>query len=71
MDDVIKIERKGNTFIMSAAKFGEDFTSVQLEDMPLNSEVYFGLYVCAHNSDVIEKAIFRNVNIIQEEGKIK
>ena len=30
----------------------------------MGEEVYVGLYVCSHNKDVIEKAVFRNVRII-------
>lgn len=67
LPDVIQIERKGNTYIMSASRFGEELTSVQLEDMPMNNEVYVGLYVCAHNPDVIEEALFSNVQIIQKK----
>jgi TolB protein len=63
--DVIQLERKGNTYIMSTARFGKEFTSVQLDSMPLDNEVYAGLYVCAHNPDIIEKAVFRNVRIIR------
>lgn len=63
--DVIQLERKGNTFIMSTAKFGEEFTSVKLEELALDNEVYIGLYVCAHNPEIIETAIFRNVRIVR------
>lgn len=61
--DVIQLERKGNTYIMSTAKFGEPFTSVEL-DIELRNEVFVGIYVCSHNPDVIEKAVYKNVRII-------
>lgn len=63
--DVIQLERRGNTYIMSTAKFGEEFTSVQLDSMQLDNEVYVGIYVCSHNPDIMETAIFRNVRIIK------
>ncbi|MBT8180197.1 MAG: PD40 domain-containing protein [Eudoraea sp.] len=63
--DVIQLERKGNKFIMSTAKFGEEFTSVELPDLELDNSVYIGLYVCSHNPDVLESAEFRNVRIIR------
>jgi len=63
--DVIQLERKGNTYIMSTAKFGEEFTSVQLNSEALDNEVYVGIYVCAHNPEVIEKATYRNVRIVK------
>ena len=63
--DVIQLERRGTTYIMSTASFGEEFTSVELEGVALDNEVYVGIYVCSHNPDVLETAVFRNVRIIQ------
>jgi len=63
--DVIQLERRGDTYIMSTAKFGEEFTSVQLDMSTLDNEVYVGIYVCAHNPDVVEKATYRNVRIVK------
>ncbi len=65
LPNVIQLERKGNLFIMSTAKFGKEFISVQLENMSLENQVYVGLYVCSHNPDIVELAKFRNVRIIQ------
>ena len=65
LPNVIQLERKGDTYIMSTAKFGEEFTSVELTDFKMDNEVYVGIYVCSHNPEVIEKAIFRNVRIIK------
>ena len=62
--DIIQLERKGNTFIMSTAKYGNPFTTVELE-MDLNNEVFVGIYACAHNPDEIEKVIYKNVRIIK------
>ena len=62
--DVIQLERKGDTYIMSVARFGDTLVTEQASDIALGDEVYAGLYVCSHNKDVIEKAIFRNVRII-------
>ncbi len=62
--DVIQLERKGDTYIMSVARFGDTFVTKQVSDIELGEEVYVGLYVCSHNKDVIEKALFRNVRII-------
>ncbi|MDZ7319609.1 MAG: DUF5050 domain-containing protein [candidate division KSB1 bacterium] len=61
--DVIQLERKGDTFIMSVARFGEPLVTEQISDLVLDDEVYAGLYVCSHNKDVVEKAVFRNVRI--------
>jgi Tol biopolymer transport system component len=60
--DVLQLERKGNTYITSGARFGDVFTSEQVS-LALGDEVYIGLFVCSHNKDVTEKAIFSNVRI--------
>jgi len=63
--DVIQLERKGNVYIMSTARFGKEYTIIQLDSMFLDNEVYVGIYVCAHNPDILETAVFRNVRIIK------
>ena len=60
--DVIQLERKGDTLIMSVARFGEPFVTEQVS-LVLGDEVYVGLFVCSHNKDVVEKAVFRDVRI--------
>jgi TolB protein len=62
--DVIQLERKGDTYTMSVARFGDAFVTQQVSDLALGTEVYAGLYVCSHNKDVVEKAVFSNVQII-------
>ncbi len=62
--DIIQLERRGNTYIMSTAKFGEAFTTVSTE-LDLRNEVFVGLFICAHNPEVTEKAIFKNVRIVK------
>jgi TolB protein len=61
--DIIQLERKGNTYIMSVAHWGEPFISEEVSDSAMSNEVYIGLFVCSHNAKVTEKAIFRNVRI--------
>lgn len=62
--DVIQLERRGNRFIMSVAHSGELFVSQEVTDVDAGDEVYVGLFVCAHNKDVVEKARFDNVRIV-------
>ena len=62
--DVIQLERKGRTFTMSVAKFGDTLSRVEVADPALGEEVFAGLYVCAHNPEVKEKATFSNVRIV-------
>lgn len=66
---IIQLERRGTTYIMSTAKFGEEFTSVELTDVELDNEVYVGIYVCSHNPKVMESAIYSNVRIIKPQGE--
>jgi TolB protein len=59
----ILFQRTGNTFTFSSAVSGENYKTVTKE-MPLNEEVYAGLFICSHVDSVIEKAVFSNVRII-------
>jgi TolB protein len=63
--DVLQFERKGNTYVFSAARYGEPFVSKELTNFDLGDEVYAGLFVCAHNSNVVEKARFRDVRMLR------
>lgn len=64
LPDIIQLERKADTYIMSVARFGEPFITETIYNLELNDEVYIGLYVCSHNTKVVEKAVFSNVRII-------
>lgn len=63
--DVIQLERKGQTYTFSAARYGDPFTSASIFDMPLGDDVLVGLALCSHNADVTERAVFRDVRIIR------
>jgi TolB protein len=63
--DFVQLERKGNTYTMSVARFGDALTATALPDFPLGDEVYVGLFLCSHNPRVVEKAIFRDVRIVR------
>jgi len=67
--DVIQLERRGDTFIMSVAHFGDTFISQQISNVNFDDAVYVGLFVCAHNKDVVEKANFENVRIVVPASK--
>lgn len=62
--DVMQLERRGDAFILSAAKHGERFFEKHVSGIELGDEVYVGLFVCAHDPEVVEKASFKNVRII-------
>jgi Tol biopolymer transport system component len=61
--DVIQLERRGDRYIMSVARFGQPFAALALEDQKLGDEVYVGLFVCSHNPEVVESAVFKDVRI--------
>lgn len=62
--DVLQFERRGGKFIFSAARYGNPFVSAELTNLDLGDEVFAGLFICSHSSNVIEKAVFRDVRII-------
>lgn len=61
--NIIQLERKGNTYTMRAAVYGEPFVVEQVSDIDLGDEVYVGLFVGSHNADVSETGVFRDVRI--------
>lgn len=63
--DVVQLERRGDTYIMSAARFGAPFVTREVAGIKLGRAVFAGLFLCSHNGDVVETAIFRNVRIIR------
>lgn len=66
--DVIQLERKGAIFIMSAARFGEPFMSVQVAELELGEPIDAGLFVCSHAENRAETATFDNVRIVTPAG---
>ena len=64
--NVIQLERRGNVFIFSAAKFGQPFEVQEYKDATnVPEEAYVGLFLSSHNAEVKETAIFRNVRVIR------
>jgi tricorn protease-like protein len=62
-DAVIQLERRDGVYIMSVARFGDTLVTQELSDVSLPDTVYVGLFVCAHNDTVMERAAFSNVRI--------
>jgi TolB protein len=60
----IQLERRGGSFIMSVAHFGETYFREPIEGITLGDEVYCGLFICSHSPEVVEQARFTNVRII-------
>src|SRR6187401_1272569 len=64
----IELQRVANIFTFSAATPGENYKTASKELM-LNEEVYAGLFICSHNENVVEQAVFSNVRIIIPPAK--
>jgi len=62
--DVIRLEKRGDNYIFSAACYGALFESVQVKQEITGDSLFAGLFVCAHSEDVTEKAIFENVRVV-------
>ena len=62
-DAVIQLERRDGVYIMSVARFGDTLATEQLAGVSLPDTVYAGLFVCAHNDTIVERAAFSNVRI--------
>jgi sugar lactone lactonase YvrE len=62
-DAVIQLERRDGAYLMSVAPFGDTLVTQHLADVALPDTVYVGLFVCAHNDTILERATFRNVRI--------
>lgn len=61
--DVLQLEKKGNTYTMSVAHFGEVYQVQQLDNIDLGNDLEAGLFICAHNNQFSEEAVFSNTSI--------
>jgi Tol biopolymer transport system component len=62
-DAVMQLERRDGVYLMSVARFGDTLVTQELTGVSLPDTVYVGLFVCAHNDTVVERAAFSNVRI--------
>jgi TolB protein len=62
--NILQLERKGNQYIMRAAIYGETFQTDTISGIDLGDDVYVGLFVGSHNSDVVETGVFSNVRVV-------
>ena len=63
LDAVIQLERRDSVYIVSVGRFGDTLATQVLTGMSLPDTVYVGLFVCAHNDTVVERAAFSNVRV--------
>jgi len=61
--DVIQLERAGDGYTLSVGRFGDSLAPIRVANLALGDTVYVGLFVCAHNDTVVERATFHDVRI--------
>ncbi len=61
--EVLQLERKGNHYTMSAARFGEPYEVHNVDSLDLGPALLAGLFVCAHTNSFSEEATFTNTKI--------
>lgn len=61
--DVLQLEKKGNTYTMSVAHFGEIYQVQKIEDLNLGTDLLAGLFVCSHNNKFSEEVQFKNTRV--------
>ncbi len=67
-DAVIQLERRDGVYLMSIARFGDTLVTHKIDSIALPDTLYVGLFVCAHNDTVVERAEFTNVRITIPAG---
>jgi WD40 repeat protein len=60
----VRIARRGDYFYIWVAGAGEDlqFSGGSMR-VPMHDPFYVGIGVCSHNKDIVEKAVFSNVDL--------
>lgn len=61
--NVLQLEKRGTTYTMSVATFGELYTVEKIEGIDLGDTLISGLYVCSHNNGFFEEVEFTNTRI--------
>ena len=61
--NVLQLEKKGEKYTMSVARFGELY-EIQSFDLTMEGRLQAGIFICAHNDEVVESARFINVRIL-------
>ncbi len=59
----VRLERRGDTFTLSAAIEGKPFETAGSTKVELHDPVYLGLGVCSHDAQSLETAVFSSVNL--------
>ncbi|WP_340112300.1 TolB family protein [Maribellus mangrovi] len=59
----IQLERKGDTYIVRISKDRQPLITVAEKQFDLGAEVSIGMFICSHDTGVVETAKFSNVRI--------
>ena len=59
----LRLERRGNTFTLRAAREGEQLQTAGSAEVVLHDPVYVGLAVCSHDAEALESASFSRVSL--------
>jgi Tol biopolymer transport system component len=62
----LRLERRGNRITIYSGKPGEELTTTGPQTIELTDPVYAGIGVSSHNADVLETAVFSNVQLQQQ-----
>ena len=61
--DILQLERRGRSYIVSIAKIGMPFWTVEIPDFDFPEDLLVGLFICSHNKNVVEQAQLSNTRI--------
>lgn len=67
--DILQLERRGDTFIFSAAKHGEPFQVTSVSQVKLGSKIYAGLSYFPSQATTPDAVVFSNVRIVLPAAK--
>ena len=61
---ILQLEKRGNKIIMKSSRSGEFLQETgEMNFEPGEDEFYVGLFICSHDPEVVEKAVFSNTRI--------
>jgi regulation of enolase protein 1 (concanavalin A-like superfamily) len=63
----VRLERHGQRFTVTIREEGQEDVRQDLSDANLPARLYVGMFVSAHDLDVIETAVFDQVRLVQNE----
>lgn len=67
--DFVQLARKGKVFILSGAKQGAPLQELARLELELGDEVYAGLFICSHDENTFEEAVFSNLRMTLASGQ--